>query len=52
MSLPDILLLVLYTVLMLVLTIYSAHAYLMLYLYRKNRANWAKPVCVYRNGPG
>ena len=51
MSLADILLLVLYTVLMLVLTIYAAHAYLMLYLYRKNRANRIKPVCVYTEWP-
>src|SRR5450759_1834868 len=51
MSLADILLLVLYTVLMLVLTIYSAHAYLILYLYRKNRAGRAKPVCVYTEWP-
>lgn len=51
MSLPDILLLALYTVLMLVLTIYAAHAYLMLYLYRKNRASRAKPVCIYTEWP-
>ncbi|MDP2989438.1 MAG: glycosyl transferase family 2, partial [Kiritimatiellota bacterium] len=51
MSLSDILVLVLYTVLMLVLTIYSAHAYLMLYLYRKNHASRAKPVCVYTEWP-
>ncbi len=51
MALSDILLLCLYTVLMLVLTIYSAHAYLMLYLYRKNSANRTKPACVYTEWP-
>lgn len=38
MPLSNAILLVLYTVVMLVLTIYAAHAYLMLFLYRKNRA--------------
>ncbi|MFA5042463.1 MAG: cellulose synthase family protein [Kiritimatiellia bacterium] len=51
MALTDILLLVLYTLLMIVLTIYAAHAYLMLYLYRKNSAARTKPVCVYTEWP-
>ncbi|MFH1969940.1 MAG: glycosyltransferase [Verrucomicrobiota bacterium] len=51
MSLFDILLLALYTVLMLVLTIYAVHAYLILYLYRKNRASRAKPVCIFTEWP-
>lgn len=38
----DIVLLILYGFLMLVLTLYVAHAYLMLYLYRKNRVHLAK----------
>ncbi len=37
-------LLVIYGLLMLVLTIYAAHAYLMLYLYRKNRDQRVKPL--------
>ena len=40
----DPLLLVIYGLLMLVLTIYAVHAYLMLYLYRKNRVQCAKPL--------
>ena len=51
MSISDIFLLALYALLMLVLTIYSAHAYLMLYLYRKNRAGRTKPVCIYEEWP-
>ncbi|MDD5677252.1 MAG: glycosyltransferase family 2 protein [Kiritimatiellae bacterium] len=51
MSLSDILLLALYTALMLVLTIYAAHAYLMLYLYRKNRVGRTKPVRAYTEWP-
>ncbi len=47
----EILLLVLYTALMLVLTIYAAHAYLMLYLYHKNSAGRDKPVCEYTEWP-
>lgn len=51
MSISDIFLMALYAVLMLVLTIYAAHAYLMLYLYRKNRAGRAKPVRIYTEWP-
>ncbi|MBU4198928.1 MAG: glycosyltransferase family 2 protein [Verrucomicrobia bacterium] len=40
----DLLLLILYGLLMLVLTIYAAHAYLMLYLYRKNSARFVKHI--------
>ncbi len=39
----DWLFLIFYGLLMLVLTIYATHAYLMLYLYRKNRARRVKP---------
>ena len=51
MSLSGILLLALYTALMLVLTIYAAHAYLMLYLYRKNGVSRVKPVRAYTEWP-
>ncbi|MBI2439779.1 MAG: glycosyltransferase [Lentisphaerae bacterium] len=51
MALSDTFLLVLYAAFMLVLTIYAAHAYLMLYLYRKNRAYQAKPVCAFSEWP-
>ncbi|MBI2438665.1 MAG: glycosyltransferase [Lentisphaerae bacterium] len=51
MSLSDTLLLMLYALLTLVLTIYALHAYLMLYLYRKNRVHRAKPVCAFREWP-
>jgi cellulose synthase/poly-beta-1,6-N-acetylglucosamine synthase-like glycosyltransferase len=45
MSTYDILLLVFYCLMMLVLSVYSFHAYLMVYLYRKNRASRQKVRC-------
>jgi len=51
MSLYDILVLALYTALMLILTVYSAHAYLMLYLYRKNSTGRTKTVRTYTEWP-
>lgn len=45
MSTYDILLLVFYCLMMLVLSVYSFHAYLMVYLYRKNRINRQKVRC-------
>ncbi len=44
-------LLVIYGLLMLVLTIYAAHAYLMLYLYRKNRVQRVKPLLALTDWP-
>jgi cellulose synthase/poly-beta-1,6-N-acetylglucosamine synthase-like glycosyltransferase len=51
MSIYDILLLVFYCLMMLVLSVYSFHAYLMVYLYRKNKVNRQKVRCQFTEWP-
>jgi len=51
MSPFEIAILILYGLLMAVLSIYSFHAYLMVYLYRKHRGKGAKPVRKFRSWP-
>jgi cellulose synthase/poly-beta-1,6-N-acetylglucosamine synthase-like glycosyltransferase len=51
MSITDILLLVFYSLLMLVLSVYSFHAYLMVYLYKKNRKSREKSRCSMEEWP-